>query len=143
MHDGEMRSLPIISLMSATGQDASTLLLMGSASSLSTGLVNDIFQVQTTQLPQSTYTALQNRFTKEKVFLEIIDSLTALDHGKSLRVQKRARHKAKGYMIEDGRSWQVGDGSGTNTAIRDTSIRTVSKRSLLIGLQAQKWTNLS
>ena len=35
-----------------------------------------------------------------------------LDHGKSLKVQKRAKHKAKGYMIEDGKLWRIGDGSG-------------------------------
>ena len=75
-----------------------------------TRLANDILIVQTTQL-ESTYSALRNRFTEEKVFLEVIDSILELDHGESLRVQKRAKHKAKGYMIEEGRLWKVGDGS--------------------------------
>ena len=45
------------------------------------------------------------------MFLEIIDSILELDHGKSLRVRKRARHKAKGYMIEEGKLWRIGDES--------------------------------
>ena len=75
-----------------------------------TRLTNDIMAIHTTH-PESIYTALRTRFANEKVFIEIIDSMLDLDHGKSLRVQKRARHKAKGYMIEDGKLWKVGDGS--------------------------------
>ena len=75
-----------------------------------TGLTNDIFIIQTSQL-ESTYAALRTRFAEEKVFIEIVDSLLELDHGSSLKVRKRAKHKAKGYMIEGGRLWRVGDGS--------------------------------
>ena len=41
------------------------------------------------------------------MFLEVIDSILELD----LRVRKRAKHKAKGYMIEGGKLWRFGDGS--------------------------------
>jgi hypothetical protein len=75
-----------------------------------TGLANDIFIIQTSQ-PESMYTALRARFANEKVFIEIINSILELDHGKSLKVQKRAKHKAKGYMIDEGRLWRIGDGS--------------------------------
>jgi hypothetical protein len=75
-----------------------------------TRLANDVFNIQTSQL-ESTYGALRTRFVNEKVFMEIIDSLLELDHGKSLKVQKRAKHKAKGYMIDEGRLWRIGDGS--------------------------------
>ena len=75
-----------------------------------TGLTNDLFVMQTTQL-ESTYAALRTRFAEEKVFIEVVDSLLELDHGSSLKVQKRAKHKAKGYMIEEGRLWKIGDGS--------------------------------
>jgi hypothetical protein len=75
-----------------------------------TRLANDIFVIQTSQL-ESTYGALRTRFANEKVFIEIIDSLLELDHGRSLKVQKRAKHKAKGYMIDGGRLWRIGDGS--------------------------------
>ena len=75
-----------------------------------TRLVNDIFTIQITQ-PESTYEALRMRFAKEKVFIEIINSLLELDHGESLQVWKRAKHKAKGYMIDNGWLWRVGDRS--------------------------------
>ena len=74
------------------------------------GMTNDIFQVDTLHA-ESIYAALRTRFVKENVFREIIDSLLELDHGKSLRTRKRAKHKAKGYMIEEGRLWKVGDES--------------------------------
>ena len=35
-----------------------------------------------------------------------------LDHGRSLKVWERAKHKVKGYTIEDGKLWRIGDGSG-------------------------------
>lgn len=74
------------------------------------GLANDLFQVETSH-PESIYSALQAHFANEKKFLEVIDSLLELDHGKSLRIQKKVKHKAKGYMIADGRLWKVGDDS--------------------------------
>jgi hypothetical protein len=75
-----------------------------------TGLTNDILVIHTTQ-PESTYEVLRTRFAKETVFIEVIDSILELDHGKSLRVRKRAKHKAKGYMIEGEKLWKIGDGS--------------------------------
>jgi hypothetical protein len=45
------------------------------------------------------------------MFLEVIDSILELDQGRSLRVRKGAKHKAKGYMIEDKRLWRIGDES--------------------------------
>jgi hypothetical protein len=73
-------------------------------------LTNDILVVETTH-PESAYNALRTRFADEKVFLEVIDSILELDHGKSLRVRKRAKHKAKGYLIEGEQLWRLGDGS--------------------------------
>ena len=75
-----------------------------------TRLANDIFVLQPSLL-ESTYAALRTRFKEEKVFIEVIDSLLELDHGSSLKVRKRAKHKAKGFMVEDGRLWRIGDGS--------------------------------
>ena len=75
-----------------------------------TRLANDIFTLQLTQ-PESTYSALRTRFAEENVFLEVIDSMLELDHWKSIRVRRRARHKAKGYMIKGEKLWKVGDGS--------------------------------
>ena len=75
-----------------------------------TGLSNDIFIIDTTQT-EAAYSELRTRFADENVFLEVIDAMLELDQGKSLRVRKRARHKAKGYVIEEGKLWKVGDGS--------------------------------
>ncbi|GLB38087.1 putative retrotransposable element Tf2 155 kDa protein type 1-like [Lyophyllum shimeji] len=73
-----------------------------------TGLQNDIFRI-TEASHLSAYTSLRERFVKEKIFLEVIDSLLELDQGRSLRERKKARHRAQGYMIEDGKLWRVGD----------------------------------
>ena len=75
-----------------------------------TRLANDILYTGTAQ--ESTYETLRTRFADEKVFIEVIDSLLELDQGKSVRLRKRARHKAKGYMIEEGKLWKIGDGTG-------------------------------
>jgi hypothetical protein len=42
--------------------------------------------------------------------LEVVEALLELDHGKSLRERKRARHRASGYMIEGGKLWRVTNG---------------------------------
>ena len=75
-----------------------------------TKLANDILNVQVAQ-SETIYSALRTRFKDENVFLEIIDSILELDQGTSLRVRKRVKHKAKGYMIEGGKLWRIGDGS--------------------------------
>ena len=80
-----------------------------------THLANDILVISTTH-PEPMHTALRARFANEKVFLEVIDSILELDQGSSLRVRKRARHKAEGYMIEDGKLWRIGDGSNRSRA---------------------------
>jgi len=51
---------------------------------------------------EAAYSELRTWFADENVFLEVIDSLLELDHGKSLRVRKRAKHKAKGYLMRMG-----------------------------------------
>ena len=49
---------------------------------------NDIFQIES--LP--TYDALKNRFANEKIFLNVIEALAKLEHGKSIRERKKAKH---------------------------------------------------
>ena len=60
-----------------------------------TRLTNDVLNLQVSQ-SESIYSALRTRFEGENMFLEVIDSILELDHGKSLHVRKRAKHKAKG-----------------------------------------------
>lgn len=73
-----------------------------------TGVVNDIFQVNDVS-PVPASLEMLERFSEEKVFRDIVGSLLELDQGRSLRDRKRARHKAKGYMIEGGKLWRIGD----------------------------------
>ena len=79
-----------------------------------TGLEHDIFQVA----DQSTYASMKLRFVGEKVFLSIIDALFELDHGKSVRERKRAKHRAHGYMIEGSKLWRVGDSKSVRARAR-------------------------
>jgi hypothetical protein len=60
-------------------------------------------------MQETEYTKLKDRFKNEHIFLSVIDALLELDHGKSAREQKRARHRAQGYMIQDEKLWKVGD----------------------------------
>jgi hypothetical protein len=79
-----------------------------------TGIQNDIFQIES--LP--TYDALRTRFANEKLFLNAIDALAELDHGKSIRERKRAKHRAEGYMIQDGKLWKIGNTKSTRAKPR-------------------------
>jgi RNase H-like domain found in reverse transcriptase/Reverse transcriptase (RNA-dependent DNA polymerase) len=79
-----------------------------------TGIQNDIFQIES--LP--TYDALRNRFANEKIFLNVIEALAELEHGKSIRERKKAKHQAEGYMIQDGKLWKIGNTKSTRAKPR-------------------------
>jgi transposase InsO family protein len=70
------------------------------------GLAHDVFGVRG---GLGVGAVLKARFAEEKIFLEVIDALLELDYGQSLREKRRARHRAEGYLIEDGRLWRLGD----------------------------------
>jgi len=74
-----------------------------------TGIHNDIFHIE----PISTYNDLRTRFTNEKTFLSVVNALAELDHGKSIRERKKAKHRAEGYMIQDDKLWKIGDTKST------------------------------
>ena len=77
------------------------------------GLTHDIFFSTDSLSPG--VTQLRERFANEPIFLEVIEALFNLDHGKSIRLKKRARHRATEYMIEENRLWKVAGGH-TNRA---------------------------
>jgi transposase InsO family protein len=88
-----------------------------------TGLENDMFKLDVVKTPLENtqspdYVLLQKRFSDESVFLEVIDALYEMDKGDSLRKRKRAHHKAKNYMVSDGRLWRVGDISSVRAQAR-------------------------
>ena len=74
----------------------------------STGLTHDIFYVTNPADPN--VAQIRERFQNEPIFLEVIDAILDLDHGKSIRLRKRARHRASEYMMEDNRLWKVAGG---------------------------------
>jgi hypothetical protein len=74
-----------------------------------TGLTDDIWPAQLDE----TQTNLRARFVNEPLFLEVIDAMHNIDHGKRVRDKRRARHRMLGYQIDNGRLWQIGDGKST------------------------------
>ena len=54
------------------------------------GLTHDVFYTTDPASPE--VGLLKERFKDEPIFLEVIDALLNLDHGKSIRLRKRARH---------------------------------------------------
>jgi hypothetical protein len=78
------------------------------------GLSNDMFQV----IPTTEHDKLRVRFAAEPLFMFILDALLELDHGKSPRDQRRARHRAKDFMIEGGKLWRVADGRTSRARAR-------------------------
>ena len=60
-----------------------------------------------------TYDALKNRFANERIFLNVIEALAELEHGKSIRERKKAKHRPAGHIIQDGKLWKIGDTKST------------------------------
>ena len=79
-----------------------------------TGLAYNIWSAQLDE----TQTNLRTRFANEPIFLEVIDAMHNIDHGKRVRDKRRARHRMLGYQIDDGRLWRIGDGKSTRARAR-------------------------
>jgi hypothetical protein len=75
------------------------------------GLTQDIFHITSPATPE--VAQLRDRFKDEPIFLEVIEALLNLDQGKSIRLRKRARHRASEYLLEDDRLWRVPGGHHT------------------------------
>lgn len=95
-----------------------------------TGLSHDIFAVSEV-IETAEYTAMRERFKDEHIFLEVVEALLELDHGKSLRERKRARHRANGYMIEDGRLWRVAGGKSIRAEARQECVTKVEAKTMV------------
>jgi hypothetical protein len=65
------------------------------------------------QPPDTAIAELQEHFKQEPLFLEVIAALLDLDSSKPECKHRRARHRAIGYMIEEGRLWCIADGKST------------------------------
>lgn len=73
-----------------------------------TGLTHDIFLLTNPELPEVAH--LRERFKDEPIFLEVVEALFELDQGKSIKIWKRAQHRASEYLIDDGKLWRVARG---------------------------------
>lgn len=53
------------------------------------------------------------------LFVEVVDALLELEHGKGVKEKRRAQHRAMGYMTDEEKLWQVvGAGWGTRARAR-------------------------
>ncbi|KDR76764.1 hypothetical protein GALMADRAFT_50451, partial [Galerina marginata CBS 339.88] len=95
------------------------------------GLAHDVFGVsEVEEGAVRAGMALRERFAEERMFVEVIDALLERDHGKGLREKRRARHRAKGYLIEDGRLWKLGDGKSIQARPRVECVTRAEAREL-------------
>jgi hypothetical protein len=87
------------------------------------------YNIWSTQLDE-TQSSLRARFAKEPVFLEVIDAMHNLDHGKRVRDKCHARHRMLGYQVDDGRLWRIGDGKTTCARARLESVTKEEAKSM-------------
>jgi hypothetical protein len=76
------------------------------------GLTNDILLTQE-QEPKKEVKALKECLKEERLFIEVIDAITAQDSAKMVRDQCRACHRASQYILEGGRLWKLHGGMST------------------------------
>jgi len=80
-----------------------------------TGLVHDLYHVA----ESLDLTVLQERFKGELLFLDIIDAIIGLSsNNMTVREKKRAQHRKTQYMLDEGKLWFVGGGSGMRARAR-------------------------
>jgi hypothetical protein len=76
----------------------------------------NLFSVEVTT--SMTHSTLQSRFTKERIFLKVIDALLGITESSTDSKRKRAAHRAEGYFIEDGKLWRLGGATPTRSIAR-------------------------
>jgi hypothetical protein len=80
-----------------------------------TGLIHDLYQVA--ELPD--LTVLKERFKEEPLYLDVIDAILGLSNREAtVRKKKCAQHRKTQYMLDDGKLWFIGGGSGTRARDR-------------------------
>jgi len=75
-----------------------------------TGLVHDLFLVDESM----DLTVLKERFKNKPLYLDVINVIIGLSsHEVTIQEKRRVQHRKTQYMLEDGKLWFVGGGSGT------------------------------
>ena len=59
------------------------------------------------------------------MFLSILEALSELEHGNDAHEKRKAKHKARDYMIQDGKLWQIGDGKLARARLKHECITEV------------------
>jgi len=79
------------------------------------GLVHDLYQVE--ELPD--LTVLKERFKDEPLYLNVLDVITGFSSWEvTICEKKHAQHRKTQYMLDDGKLWFIGGGSGTHARVR-------------------------
>ncbi|KAI0058294.1 hypothetical protein BV25DRAFT_1780537, partial [Artomyces pyxidatus] len=112
--DGPSRQFTGVSRKPEDGGDWS----VGEDWESASGLVHDLFLSTVTDEVEQ----LCNRFNGEPIFLEVINALHNLDSHEDERTRRRARHRAVGYTIDNGKLWRIGDGRTARARARTECI---------------------
>jgi hypothetical protein len=80
------------------------------------GLEYDLFTV--TDTTSDTHHKLRHRFKDERIFIEVVDALLGLDESTSESDRRRAKHRAEGYFIDEGKLWRLGGATPTRAVPR-------------------------
>jgi len=83
------------------------------------GLQYDMFSVD---IPSTMHSILRERFIKEPVFIEAVDALLGITGASTESECGRAKHRAEGYFIEDGKLWRLGGATPTRAVSRQECI---------------------
>ena len=84
------------------------------------GLVYDLFTV--TGAPMGLQRQLRERFKDENVFIEVINALSNIDKPTMEQDHKQAQHKTEGYLIEDGKLWQLGGATPARVRLNTSAL---------------------
>ena len=75
------------------------------------GLEYDLFSV--TDANSNVHRDLRQCFEDEPVFIEVVDAILGINDTTLESDRKRAKHRAEGYFIEDGKLWRLGGATPT------------------------------
>jgi len=80
------------------------------------GLEYDLFSVGLAR--SDVHSNLHARFADERIFIEVVDALLGVDEHTSDMDRKRAKHRAEGYFIDNGKLWRLGGATPTRAVPR-------------------------
>jgi hypothetical protein len=87
-----------------------------------------VYDINYTSVPSATQN-LRDRFSSTPLFRDVVDALEGIQSDIGLRERKRAHHRAAKYMVDEGKLWYVGGGTGA---------RAVARRECVTGEEAEE-----